>query len=613
MERVAIVPFENLSSDSKLDWAGRAISSALVYDLAPAGDLYAEPVDSVTGAFTAQASRMLEGYFSERNGRLTITATFENLSRTKTLASYELSGEASEGPLPLVNQLAKRLSSSARPFGTKSPEAFRAYARAVGGAANPEVLGQVLEAATAADPHFAIAYLIEARLLLAQGKREAALKELQAARATNPDAIDRAEMDYFAALIAGDVDGRAKALEALTQRSPANAGWFRELAALRLAQRRFQEAAQNFEAATRLARDDAELWNQLGYTYAFGQDLTSANRALERYEQMLGPSNSNALDSLGEVNYFLGDFSEAGRDFFEAQEKNPGRRWEELTKAAEARLMLGDLAGADANFQKYLALAQRSQHNAVESELAQWEFLTGRRRAGMARLGRLIPALAGDQQSLAYSQLALWKLQTGSTKEGAELAGKAEGLAQSPRTRNLSAICQAIASGAASAAGSPASAAGSPAGATGSPASAAGFPVGTAGSAMTSPMPRGLALLFARKFADAVQPLEAVYRETAPTADGQIRTLLAWADMESGRIGDARKLVQLYPLPLSSGDPVFASLIFPRFLYLRGVVLQDEGKRSKAKQSFELFLKYAGDVPDVFGDEAAARRALGGT
>jgi len=124
-------------------------------------------------------------------------------------------------------------------------------------------------------------------------------------------------------------------------------------------------------------------------------------------------------------------------------------------------------------------------------------------------------------------------------------------------------------------------------------------------------MPRAFALLFGRKFAEAVQPLEAVYRETAPAGDGQIRTLLAWAEVESGRVGDARQLVQLYPLPLSSGDPFFASLIFPRFLYLRGVVLQSEGKRSKAKQSFELFLKYAGDVPDIFGDEAAARRVLG--
>jgi Flp pilus assembly protein TadD len=580
VERLAIAPFENLSSDPKLDWAGRAVSSALVYDLAPAGDLYAEPVDSVSGAFTAQASRMLEGYFSDRNGRLMITATFENLGKTKTLTSFELSGPAAEGLLPLVNQLAKRLSPAARPFGTGNLAAFRSYASAVGGAANAEALGHDLEAATVADPHFAVAYLVSARLLLSQGKRDLALKELQAARAANPDAIDRSEIDYFAALIAGDPEGRAKALEALTGQSPANAGWFRELAQLRLGQRRFQEAAQSYEAATRLAGDDAELWNQLGYTYAYELDLASANRALEHYEQMLGPANSNALDSLGEVNYFLGDFTEAGKDFFEAQEKNAARRGEELLKAAESRLMLGDLAGADANFQKYLALAQRSQHNAAESELAQWEFLTGRRKAGMARLERLIPSLGGEQQSFAYSQLALWKMQTGSTKEGAEFARKAEALAQSPRARDLVAICEGIASGSV--------------------------------SLERSRMPRIYALLFERKFAEAIAPLEATYRETPPAGDGQIRALLAWAEVESGRVADARKLVQVYPLPLSSGDPFFASLIFPRFLYLRGAVLQSEGKRSKAKQSYELYLKYAGDVPDVFGDEAAARRALGG-
>lgn len=577
VERLAIAPFENLSSDSNLDWGGRAISSALVYDLAPAVDLYAQSVDSTSGAFTAQASRMLEGYFSQRSGRLVMTATVENLGKTKTLTSFELAGPVSEGLLPLVNQLAKRLSPSARSFGTRNLEAFRAYGRALSGT-DSEELEHALEAATTTDPHFAIAYLVGARLLMAQGKRELALKELQAARGANPDAMDRAEIDYFAALIAGDREGRARALEVLARESPANGSWFRELAGMRLAQRRFQEAAQNYEAAARLSGNDAELWNQLGYTYAFELDLAGANRALEHYEQLLGPSNSNALDSLGEVNYFLGDFPEAGRDFLEAQEKNTARRGEELIKAAESRLMLGDLTGADGNFQKYLAPAQRSQPKAAAFEQAQWEFLTGRRKLGMLRLERMIPALAGDEQSLALSQLSLWRLQTGSTKEGAELAGKAEALAQSPRTRNLSAILKAIASGSASAEG--------------------------------SPMLKAYVLLFARKFADAVPPLEAIYRETAPTADGQIRTLLAWAEVGAGHVSEARKLVQIYPLPLSAGDPVFASLIFPRFLYLRGVVLLDEGKRTKAKQSYELYLRYAGDVPDIFGEEAAARRGL---
>ena len=108
-------------------------------------------------------------------------------------------------------------------------------------------------------------------------------------------------------------------------------------------------------------------------------------------------------------------------------------------------------------------------------------------------------------------------------------------------------------------------------------------------------------MLFARKYAEAIAPLEGTYRESNPTADGQIRTMLAWAYVRTGKLAEARKLVEIYPLPLSSGDPVFASLIFPRFLLLKAMVLESEGKGAEAKRSRELFLKYAGDVPDIWG------------
>jgi tetratricopeptide (TPR) repeat protein len=575
VERIAVVGFENLSSNIKLNWASRAIASALVYDLTPSADLHAQTVDSTSGAYTNDASEMLEGYFSESSGQLKMTATLESLGKTKTVASFELGGPASAGVLPLVNQLAKRLNAAARPFGTNKEEVFRAYGKALEGA-TPEAIADELKTATEADPHFALGYLIWARLLAAEGQREPSVKILQAGRAANPDAIDTAEMDYVAASIASDVDGRVKALETLSRLAPADVNWLRELAGLRLAQRRFQEAARNYEAATRLDGEDAELWNQLGYAYAFEQDLASANRALEHYEQMLGPENSNALDSLGEVNFFLGDFSEAEKYFLEAQEKAGARRGEELVKAAESRLMMGDLAGADGIFEKYLALAQLRQKQAAGFERAQWEFMTGRCKAGMARLEQMIPALDQDQQSLGWSQLSIWKMQTGEEGAAAEMAEKAATLAQSPRARNASALCREIALARSNAGGTSA-----------------------------------VALLFARKFSAAAPLLEATYRGTSPTLDGQIRTFLAWAEEGTGHLASARPLLQAYPLPLSSGDPVLASMVFPRFLFLRGMVLQNDGKRADAKKSFELFLKYAGNVPDVFGDEAAARKGLG--
>jgi hypothetical protein len=76
-----------------------------------------------------------------------------------------------------------------------------------------------------------------------------------------------------------------------------------------------------------------------------------------------------------------------------------------------------------------------------------------------------------------------------------------------------------------------------------------------------------------------------------------MRTLLAWAYVETGAIDQAAGLMDPYPLPLSSGEPLFASLIFPRYWSLRGTVLEHEGKIDEAKKSFELYSKYQ-DQPE---------------
>jgi hypothetical protein len=109
-----------------------------------------------------------------------------------------------------------------------------------------------------------------------------------------------------------------------------------------------------------------------------------------------------------------------------------------------------------------------------------------------------------------------------------------------------------------------------------------------------SRMADAFALLFAKKYGEALPLLQAAYSETNPSAEGLVRTLLAWAYVETGAIGQAAPLLEIYPLPLSSGDPLFASLIFPRYLSLRGVVLERAGKRDEARKSQELYLKYGG-------------------
>jgi tetratricopeptide (TPR) repeat protein len=577
-ERLAVIPFENLSSDFDLDWMRSAIALAVVNDLSGAPHIYAQATDTVNGAYSIQASQVLEGYYYQRNGRLEVRATLEDAEKNKTVESLEASGPLAQGVLPLVNELAKKLSPAARAFDTAKEDAFQTYGKALSTTDRAEVL-RGLEAAAEADPHFSQAYLDWARALQAGGDRAGALKAIEAGLAGQPDPISRAKLEYTAASMRGDLKARVSALESLQRLTPADWKVFVELAQLQVSQREFPQAIQNYQAAGRLNPSDASIWNELGYAEAYAQDLAAAKQALEQYQQLAPPGNANSLDSLGEVSFFLGDFAGAAKYFLEADQKNRAEfGGAELVKAAQARLLAGDLNEADGLFKKYTVLFQGAERGRAAFQLAQWEFLTGRRQAATAALEKMIPALDAEGKSQGWSQLSIWTLQSGNQKAAAELAGRAAAAAVSPRARSLSALCQLIANPQEKSSG--------------------------------SPLVDAYALVFARKFAQATPLLERLYRETTPTTDGQIRVLLAWAYVETNRVPEAEKVLGTYPLPLNSGEPMFASLVFPRYLFLRGMILERQGKRAEAKSAYELFLKYSGDVPEIFGDDATARQRL---
>lgn len=551
VERLAVMPIENLSFDAQLDWRSRAAAAVVVYDLAGAKDIFAREVDSLSAAQSMQASRLLEGYFFERNGRIGIHATLEDLGKTRTVESFEMDGPASAGFLPLANELARRLTPGARMFGTSNENAFRFYGEALA-AKDSQAVERALEAATGVDPGFTAGYLEQARVLTETGDRERARQVVQAGQRARLDPIERANLEYVAAAASGDSTGRLKALESLSEASPANANILTQLGQMRFARREFQRAAMEYRAAARLDPDDPRTWNQLGYALAWAKDLKGAREALAEY-QRLAPDDANVLDSQGEVSYMLGDFKAAGDYFERAAAKNPS----ELVKAAEARLMMGDRQAADALFAKHFGPGPSGQ-----IQMAQWDFLSGRGQAGMARLEKLAPELNGDLQSLVFSQLAIWNLEIGNRTTAADLANQAVANAQGPFARDLSAACRYFASG-------------------------------VQPSSRTT-LTDAYALLFAKKFREALPLLQAIYGATSPSADGQVRTLLAWAYVETGTVGQAAPLLDTYPLLLSSGDALFASVVFPRYLLLRSVVLEQAGKHDEAKRSFELYSKYGG-------------------
>ena len=577
-ERLAVTPFENLSSSTEPDWMGHGLSAAIASDLASSTDVYAQSVDSFNIAYGVQASQVLQGYFVENDGRLNVHASILDLGSRKTVRNVDVAGPVAGGAVALANQVAKQISPAARVFETQNGEAFQSYGEALSAGDRASAMRE-LEAAAKEDPRFSLAYLEWAKLLLSEGDRAGALNVLETAKRQQLDAIDRAQLDYLTALARGDNGAREKALETLTRLTPADAKIFGDLADLKLAERKYPEALQNYEAVNRLEGEQAQIWNNIGYARAFAGDLKGAKDALQRYRAMMPRENVNPLDSLGEVSFYSGDFAGAEKYFLEADQRDRAQfGGGELLKAAQARLLTGDLTGADALFEKYLSFVQTRDRGRAAYLRAQWDFVTGKRGAAIAGLEKLVASLEGDARALALSQLSVWKLETGDAKSAEALATQAESAAASPPVRNMSALCRMISTPDARATG--------------------------------APLTDAYALLFQRKYAEAVPLLETLYRGSDPRSDGQIRTLLAWAYVETNRTADAARLVSLYPIPFSSGETLFASLIFPRYLFVRGAVLLEQGKRAEAKAAYELFLKYSGDVPGTFGDEAAARKNL---
>lgn len=540
---MAVLPFENLTTDSKLNWLSVGANAALVSDLTGMRTVYAFPVDG------AHASRAVEAYFDATGDRLHMHATVEDLAKRRVMQQFEVEGPRLDGPLPLIDRLARQIDPAARAFSTHDRAAFESFGEALS-SQDAGVRARLLQTATVQDPNFTAAYSELADTLLALNQPAQAQNIASAGLAHARDALDRARLTYVLAVSQSNLAARKQALADLERLLPADPEPWRDLAGIEIVERNFAAAVRDYRQATHIDPADPQTYNQLGYAEAYAGDLAAARGSILEYRRLAPEGDFNPLDSLGEVSFYLGDFAAAERYFLEANRRNPVAG--EMLKAAQARLLTGDLSGADGLFKR--RLNQHKEESAILAAYrqAQWEFLTGRRKQALSRLQALAPGSSGDASALVNAQLAIWSVQTGNRPEAGRYAEAAVGSAVSPGARNLAALCR--------------------------------FLVATPWKPSNNAQADAYALVLAGRFADAIAPLETVYRATPPSSDGEVRTLLAWAYQQTGQSGKARDLTRLYPIPLAQSESLFASLAFPRFLQVKG--------------NQKLFDLYKGDLPD---------------
>jgi tetratricopeptide (TPR) repeat protein len=561
-----VLRFENLSADPSTDWIGRALSEIITEELSAAPNIYAIPAARITtlkrdlgvrpvsvpgissertAALAGGADRIAYGDYSVRDGQVRARITIEDPQAQKIVRAVS----AAAGDVETVaSTLARTVSQSLAVYGTHNPQAIRHWAEAVE-AGDAAAVVRDLEEARSADPDFGAPYRV-----LAQAKASAgdvagaqALLEQALARGDRVPPIERARIALDLAGYRRDRAARAAAVASLTKLTPMDPAVWQALGSAANERHDYAQAVQAFQKAVEIEPGNVSNWNQLGYAAAWAGDFNTAASALRKY-QALRPDDVNALDSLGDVHVIGGRFREAEGFYAEAARKNPGFLNNiELFKAAMARLMTGDVAGADPLAAEYINARTAAHDPGVAYYRAQWAVISGR-TAGQAQLVAL--ADGGDPAaSTAYAELALLQLMGGDRNASAGRARQAAVAAKNPASAAFAQIVGFLSQPSAPAAEWTAR--------------AARLPQGVLRDWML-----GCALLLDKQAAAAVEPLKRAYEGSAPTSDDHVEIPLAWALLETGRTGEAAPLLRSWPVPPSNGMGPMMSLWFPRVLDL---------------------------------------------
>lgn len=410
--RVALIPFENLSTDASLDWMGRGVPGIAAYQLTGAPGLQVFDAHDVRAAGFFNPTEEVSGYVNQRDGRLHIQAVVRDPGTQKTLRSIEASDS---DPLKAVDSLSRQLASQVRPFATRSLSAAQAFYRATAAADAPE-RNKLLDEALQADPAFASAYLARIQAAIAANDRAAAIEILKQSRlhASRFTPEERAQFDLFDSQIAGDGKARLAALAKLTESDNTNPAYWKAYAQGALQSHEYPRAVKAFETLTRLDPRSIGDWNSLAYARAFAGDLTGSLKALEEYRR-LAPADANVDDTAGEVQFYSKKFADAAKSFQAAHRKQPEMlQGGHLFRAAFATFAAGDLAGADALFKQYVDARTQARDPALAIRQAVWLYITGRRDQAIA-------------SSSFDAQSCLWLMDSGKAAEAREKATKVAG------------------------------------------------------------------------------------------------------------------------------------------------------------------------------------------
>jgi tetratricopeptide (TPR) repeat protein len=525
-------------------------------------------------ALAAGAAQVGYGTYHVAGGRLRASLRIQNAATLKDVRLISADVAAADF-LGAAKSLAKQISEQAGNYSTSNEEAVQAFATALD-AGDPASMEANATRAIAADPNFGPAYRLLAKV---KGRdRDAALAVLDRGLAQSGiSPAERARLEIDAASLRGDAAALEHGASDLTKAEPGDLDAWKVLAQSAFGRHDYRQAQNAYQKVLAIQPDDTNSLNQYAYSAAYNRDLAAATSELHRY-QSLRPNDANALDSLGDVHLILGRLKEAEDFYLQVVKKDSnflgGVDW---WKAAMARLMTGDVPGADRLMERFVA-ARSAAHDPMAATInPSWQWLSGRRKSAAAAMNRLAGESNGQVSSQvtlrALSQLAIWSLLEGNRAEAERTAARA--LAASGRAPNLDVVIAQFLS---------------------QPAATPAEWQARADRLVPNPAERNLrdsivayALLVSHEYGAAADVLRRLYDGEAAASSEAIPVLLAWCYLETGRVAEAAPLLEFNPVPSTTGPNVFTAFYFPRLYELRAQVAEKQGKADAASANRKLF------------------------
>jgi hypothetical protein len=158
------LPAEVLVDDDSLSWAALAGTFVLQQDLATSASIVPSFAKDESGAYGQGASEVVRSTVEKRKGRLRVLAVVTDLSTQRNRQTIESEGPESEGLIARLDATSRHLDPhGASAFSTRSDKALQVFAAAAATSNGTERLN-LLEQAVIIDPAFGLAHsaLVEA-------------------------------------------------------------------------------------------------------------------------------------------------------------------------------------------------------------------------------------------------------------------------------------------------------------------------------------------------------------------------------------------------------------------------------------------------------------------